>query len=34
MAARLASAAGAQLVTVEELSAERVAGVVRAARAA
>ncbi|WP_028932407.1 putative cobaltochelatase [Pseudonocardia spinosispora] len=34
LAARLATAAGAPLVTVEELSAERVAGVVRAVRAA
>jgi magnesium chelatase subunit D len=34
LAARLAAAASARLVTIEELSAERVAGVVRAARAA
>jgi magnesium chelatase subunit D len=34
MAARLAAAAGADVVGVGELSAERVVGVVRAARAA
>ena len=34
LAARLAAAADAALVGIDELSAERVAGVVRAARAA